>query len=150
MNKFYQFLTTFIFTIATFCLFGQTIPQSIQNNFQKKYPGKEVLEWEFFDGKYTASFFSDDNYMVANFDQNGNWIESTRQLKEEQLPKRVKKCWNKKYKDVQFVSALLEVEKMNQKPRYHISFESSKDLVNLIYSKKGRIKSKASEPIEPD
>ena len=150
MIRFYQFLLLSVFLFFSIGLFGQNIPQSVQNNFANKYPGLEVLEWEFFDGKYTASFFSNDNYMVANFDNAGNWIQSTRQLKEEQLPKRVKKCWKKKYKDVQFVTAMLEVEKNNQKPRYHISFESSEDLVNLVYGKRGRIKDKASEPIQPD
>lgn len=150
MNIRYRFFSISIFLFFSFGLKSQTTPTAVTDNFSKKFPGSEVLEWEFFDKQYTASFFSGDNYVVANFDQSGNWLGSTRQLEEQELPTKVQKCWKKKFKDVQFVTALLEVEKMNQKPQYHISFESSDRLVNLVYNRKGKIKNESSELIQPD
>ncbi len=150
MIRFFQFILISLLLLVANVSLGQSIPKNVEKNFAKKYPGTEVLEWEFFDQSYTASFFQGDNYVVSIFDKNGNWQQSTRQLKEEQLPRKVKKCWKKKFKDVQFVSAMLEVDKMTEKPKYHISFESSQDLVNLVYNKRGRLKEKVKEPIVQD
>ena len=108
------------------------------------------MEWESFQGDYTASFFQNDNYIVSTFDSNGNWKQSTLQLTEGQLPKKVRKCWKKKYKEVQFVTAIFEVQDANLKPMYHLSFEADANLVNLVYNRRGRIKSKFSEPIQLD
>jgi len=150
MIRFYQFILISTLLLISTAVFAQGIPAKVTNNFDKKYPGMEVLEWEHFDGNYTASFFKGDNYVVSIFDESGNWQQSTRQLKEEQLPRKVKKCWNKKFKDVQFVTAMLEVDKMAEKPQYHISFESSADLVNLVYNQKGKLKEQVKEPIIQD
>ncbi len=150
MIRFFQFILISLFLLVINVSFAQNIPESVEENFSKKYPDTEVLEWEFFDKSYTASFFQGDNYVVSIFDKNGNWQQSTRQLKEEQLPRKVKKCWKKKFKDVQFVTAMLEVDKMAEKPKYHISFESSQDLVNLVYNSKGKLKQRVKEPIVQD
>lgn len=150
MIRLFQIIMTSAILLISASVVAQSIPAKITSNFAKKYPRTEVLEWEHFDGTYTASFFMGDNYVVSLFDENGNWQQSTRQLKEEQLPRKVKKCWKKKFKDVQFVTAMLEVDKMAEQPKYHISFESSQDLVNLVYNQKGRLKEKVKEPIVQD
>jgi len=150
MIRLFQFIIISALLLVSTSLEAQNIRAKVTDNFAKKYPGTEVLEWEYFDKSYTASFFQGDNYIVSIFDENGNWQQSTRQLKEEQLPRKVKRCWKKKFKDVQFVSAMLEVDKMTEKPKYHISFESSQDLVNLVYNRRGRLKEKVKEPIVQD
>ena len=146
--RIFKLLTLFL--ICTISLSAQKTPEAVLNAFAKKFPGSEVQEWEFFEGKHTASFFKGDNYVVSTFDVAGNWLQSTTQFTEEQLPKKVKKCWKKKYKDIQFVTAILEVLEREKKPMYHLSFESEENLVNLVYNRRGRIKSKFSEPILMD
>jgi len=142
-----NFISLVLFITICSGAFAQKTPSAVLDAFAKKYPSSEVLEWEFFDGKYTSSFFEKDNYVVSIFDIKGNWLQSTTQITEEMLPPKVNKCWKKKYKNVQFVTAILKVVKYDSKPQYHISFESSENLVNLVYNRRGRIKKKVEEPI---
>lgn len=150
LTTFSRLLFLFCFSICSLSFSAQNPPKAVIGAFDKMYPSSEVMEWESFQGKYTASFFEGDNYIVSTFDANGNWVQSTRQLTEEQLPKKVNKCWKKKYKEVQFVTAILEVKEKDVKPMYHLSFEADANLVNLVYNRRGRIKSKFSEPIQLD
>ena len=144
------FILLTLISLCTQPVFAQKTPEPVLNSFAKKYPDSEAMEWEYFEGKHTASFFQNDDYIVSIFDVAGNWLQSTTQISEEQLPKKVKKCWKKKYKDVQFVTAILKVLERDKKPMYHISFESAENLVNLVYNHRGRIKSKFEEPILMD
>ena len=139
------------FVFSTSISFAQSVPGQVLSNFKKQYPGTEVLEWEAINQKYKAAFFTQDNfYAEAVYSADGQWITTSRQIGENELPQKVLMRWKKTYPQVRSVSAIMLVQKPKKKETYHLSFETHESLVNLVFKKSGRLKEKIEEPISID
>ncbi|MCB0663903.1 MAG: PepSY-like domain-containing protein [Saprospiraceae bacterium] len=144
------FIALLVFFVSSLGL-AQDVPAAVSQSFKNNYPNAEVIEWEAYEGNYTASFFNTkEQYCTALFEADGDWISSNTQIAESGLPSKVKNCWQKKYPEIRSVSAILKTERPGKKPQYQISFETNELLVNLVFNHKGKIKKKLEEPIATD
>lgn len=67
-------------------------------NFDKKYPDAKNITWEIDDhGYHEAKFEMDGEKYRADFDGEGNWIETERNIKYKNLPEAVKKTIEEQY-----------------------------------------------------
>lgn len=81
---------------------AQTVPSSVQQTFQKKFPHAQKVSW----GKENATEFEADfvlsgTHMSANFDTQGNWKETEVEISQSDLPTAVQKSLKNDYADVE-------------------------------------------------
>ncbi|WP_185154087.1 PepSY-like domain-containing protein [Fulvivirga sp. M361] len=70
----------------------------VQHLFKKKYPQAESIHWEKDDhNNIEVQFEQNDEKYRADFDLNGNWIETEKSISWKDLPKKVKASVEKKY-----------------------------------------------------
>lgn len=76
-------------------------PKAVQTSFEQKYPGENDPDWHTDkNGFYESHFKIKGKHYRADFRKNGQWVETERNIKKEDLPKAVKQVLNDKYKNV--------------------------------------------------
>lgn len=128
----------------------QEVPGAVLQSFEKKYPQVELLEWESKGAKYRAAFLTaSGNYAEADFKPDGKWIQTSIQIVENQLPAKAQTRWKQDFSEIRSVSSIVRLDKPSC-TQYLISFETTETLVNLVFSQKGRLTKKMTEPISLD
>jgi len=92
-------LLVLIFIRFSFVALSQTdIPVNVKDGFAKKFPTAKKVKWEKEnDTEFEASFKQDGKTMTANFDEQGNWLETEWEVKLKELPEEVKTAVAQKY-----------------------------------------------------
>ncbi len=146
---YYRSIVLCLVLFTSLMLNAQTpLPQVIQA-FNQKFSGAQNVEWQAHKNHVAANFVLNDTYSEALFTKNGKWIQTNEIITDNELPKRVKKCWQKKYSNIQSVNTLMKITK-KKKSSYSISFETETHLVDLIFNKRGKIIKKNEALIDPE
>lgn len=85
-----------------FCsiVFAGNPPQKVLQTFQDKFTNAKKISWSKENAsEWEAEFVLNDEKMSASFDLEGNWLETERDLKLDDLPKSVKSAFFEKYSD---------------------------------------------------
>ncbi|WP_163713390.1 PepSY-like domain-containing protein [Mangrovibacterium lignilyticum] len=85
-----------------FCsiVFAGNPPQKVLQTFQNKFTNAKKISWSKEDAsEWEAEFVLNDQKMSASFDLDGNWLETERELKLNDLPNSVKSALLNKYSD---------------------------------------------------
>jgi len=115
------------------------IPEAAKKNFQKKYPKENSPKWEKDDkGNYEAHFKKDGEGYRADFDDNGNWIETENSIKYKNLPDAVKDAIKRDY-DKDDIVEVERVESAKKGLFYDVEFKEKGKKHDVEYNSSGVI-----------
>jgi hypothetical protein len=134
-----------IFLIALVLGFGFTaisqveVPSNVKDGFAKKFPTATKVKWEKEnDTEYEATFKMDGKSISANFDIQGNWMETEWEVRIKELPEAVVTAVTDKYPGFEidvaeycetpdFTGYEMEIEKSEGKEEVEKEIQVSKD-----------------------
>jgi len=94
--------SVFVIAVLAFSLAAcsPTPPKPIADNFNSKFSGATKVKWDQEEeNEWEAEFYLDGNEMSASFDNAGNWLETEKEIKANELPSTVAEVVNSKYSD---------------------------------------------------
>lgn len=115
------------------------VPESVKTNFQSKYPGETDPDWKKDkNGNYESKFKIDGKHYRADFSPNGDWIETERNIDEEDLPKAVRNAIKANYKKNKIVE-IEEVDHAHKGLFYDVEFKINGDKKDIEFNSSGNI-----------
>src|SRR5258706_4009975 len=101
------------------------IPADVTESFRSRYPHAERVAWKDDLRSFEAEFILNNYEMKANFTGDGDWLQSDRKMKYDELPETIKDGYQKsKYTDWQMVS-VYEITKNMDPLQYRILVKKS-------------------------
>lgn len=116
-----------IFVFATLAANAQLrkIPAEVTEAFKAKFPNAEKVEWKDKLTYFEAGFQVDNIHYTADFNSDGEWKETDKEITFEELPEAIKDGFKKsKYADWDPGSVVL-INKKDKDPQYRIYAEKS-------------------------
>ena len=111
----------------------KNIPPVVITTFTVKYPGADVKNWSTGSNEYTAKAIKDGHKYYATFDQNGQWIMTTKKVNWPwHLPSEVKTAFRKS----EYGSWNIYTVKIVEKPSgqfYQITVNDSNHPVDIFH-----------------
>jgi len=102
---------------------GQEVPQAVQSNFDKMYPGEKDPNWHIDShGYYEAHFKKDGIKYRADYNKDGSWYETETSIKVKELPKAIRKAIKEQFSQYE----ISEVEKVQHSTKglfYDVEFK---------------------------
>lgn len=142
-NLFYAVLALISLTA---CSQSKNAPQNVLNAFNQKFPNAKEVEW----GKegadiWEAEFELSDKDMSANFNLNGDWLETETELAKKDLPAGVSATIKTAYKGYKIKEVgYTETPKLKA---YEVEVKKGGKLVEVIMDNSGNIlKTKSIDP----
>lgn len=138
-----------LFLSIALCLtaFGQ-VPESVEQEFEKRYPDVNLSKWELDStGSWEAHFEKEGVKYRADFKPNGIWVETEHSLEFEQLPSDVKAAIEIKHGS-QFVRDVEAVDSATHGQFYDVEFIKGADKFDLMFDEKGKILDRHRPPNE--
>ncbi|MGZ3751824.1 MAG: hypothetical protein ACXVJB_02800 [Mucilaginibacter sp.] len=90
----------------------KTIPQTIINSFNAKYPGVSVKNWKSSGDKYVAKAVISNHKSFVTFGNNGAWINTTTRISWPwKLPKNIKESYGKSKYHSWHLYSVMRIEK---------------------------------------
>lgn len=133
---------TILFAMALLWAYATTFAQSktpsaVRTAFNQKFPDATKIKWDKENAQeYEAEFkWKGVNY-IANFTENGNWLETESPISFNQLPDKVQKAYNMAHKGAP-VKAVAKIETVKNATKYEVEFKQSGKTVELFYTNDG-------------
>lgn len=124
--------------IGTFVYAG-TAPESIQKEFDQRFPGASDVSWERENPKgWIAEFIWQDRNVIANYNFSGNWLETKTQIPTSELPKAVKETIESFYPDWKVVVAH-RLESANVELRFKVAIQKESKLQEIVLKEEGTL-----------
>ena len=128
-----------VFVLLFFtCLNCGAVPDGVKESFQQRYGSPDSIEWEVDDhGFWEAEFKHDGDSYRADFRESGEWIETERSVKFEDLPEPVRVAIRKENGDRE----LAEVEEVDNAEKgrfYDIEFKEQGPNEDIEYDSEGK------------
>ena len=120
-------LTLFLLTFTLYSTQAQIrkIPSEVTDAFAERYPHAQKVSWKDNITNFEAKFILNGYEMSADFNSKGEWQNSEKQIKFEELPSSVQDGFSKsKYSDWENVS-IAEIEKNGEQLQYRIYVKKS-------------------------
>ena len=115
------------------------IPEVVKKSFADKYPDEKSPKWMVDDnGNYEAQFKKKGEPYRADFDKNGNWIETENTIKYSNLPEPVKDAIKKDY-DKDDIVEIERVEHPTKGLFFDIEFKKKGEKHDVEYNSSGTI-----------
>ncbi len=120
------------------------LPGEVKTNFDQKFSQARNVKWSMENEKeWEAEFVLDGHNMSASFDPSGKWLETEKELKNEDLPSAVMKVIHTQFPDYK----LTEPEQI-EKPGfsgYEAELKKGDQTLEVVFSANGDIVSKKVE-----
>jgi len=122
----------------------KSIPAAVTEAFKAKYPNAEQVEWSDNITSFSASFQLEGREYSAKFNKKGEWQETMKKLKFDELSSEVKDGFNKsKYTDWEIRGAM-EITAKDKEVIYRILVKkNSVQKKYLYYNSKGQLQKEA-------
>ena len=115
------------------------VPEAVKKAFQAKYPGENDPDWETdSNGFFESSFKIDGKHYRADFDKDGNWIETERSVELDDLPEPVREKIESEY-DSSEITEIEEVEHPQKGLFFDIEFKRSGKNKDVELDKNGKV-----------
>lgn len=119
-----------------------TPPQAVKDAFQQKFPDAKKVDWGKEDAnEYEAEFKLMGTEMSANFDEQGNWMETETGLKKKEVPAEVMKAMQENFPSGKF-NELAKIEKPDGKTYYEAEVEQNEKTTEALFDGSGKMVSK--------
>ena len=100
------------------------IPAKVADAFRTRFASATGVEWKrTITGDYKADFNMGGDRMLAKFDEDGQWLESEKMLKTNEVPNVVRKGLDKTRYSTWEIKSCYEELLPNEKPGYHVTLE---------------------------
>lgn len=124
------------------CAQGQ-VPLQIKASFESKFANAKSVQWEIEnDTEWEAEFKLNRKEMSANFDLNGNLLETETEIKVKDLPPAVLETIKNEFADYKIEEAE-KVEKPDGTFLYEVELEKGKEEIEVIFPADGKFMRKA-------
>lgn len=112
-------------------------PEAVRQTFQKKYPGENDPDWHIdAHGNYESRFRIDGVRHRADFNPNGEWIETEVSIKKSELPKAIRKAIKENYPDEE-IAEIERVQSASKGLFYDVEFKRKGKNMDIEYTKDG-------------
>ena len=140
--KFLQHTYSILLALLIFCgcVSSQEIaPKEVQTAFKKKYPGENDPDWhKDSNGNFESHFKIKGKSLRADFSPDGQWIETERSIKKDELPKAVRNTIEKEYKALK-IAEIEEVDHHSKGRFYDIEFKRKGENKDVEINENGMI-----------
>lgn len=113
-------------------------PHRVKANFNAHHPGhSESVKWKEVEQGYQATFSRNNQEVVSEFDQNGQWIKSQTAVSEKDLPSDARQYIKENYQSYEYKGGNRHETKKNTS--YKININSQNQNHQLEFDKNGGI-----------
>lgn len=117
----------------------EKVPDGVMATFKEKFPTATKVNWEMENKtNYQAEFTFKEEEVSANFDSEGNWIDSEVEIKTDQLPYAVLTAIKKDFEFFKIEEAS-KIENPNDGLCFEAEVKNGKEVFYLIYTPDGKL-----------
>lgn len=140
MKKIIRYTLALIFCVSLFvCQSNRQTPKVVKEAFKSKYPGENDPDWtKDKNENYEASFKKDGDHFRADFDSEGNWIETEQSIKKKKLPIVIEAKLAVSYDDYEIV----EIEKVDHHSKgafYDVELKKDGEKIDVEFKANGTV-----------
>ena len=130
-------LTVISFLLLSTLTFAGNAPTAVLKAFEQKFPNATAVKWDKENAhEYEASFEWKGEKHSANFNDNGEWLETESTSVFNQLPEKVQTAFNASHKGAT-VKAVAKIETSKGVIKYEIEIKQGSKTVELFYTADG-------------
>ncbi len=120
------------------CAQKANAPEKIKTTFATMFPKVNSVEWsKESENEWEAEFTMNGIEMSANFDADGNWMETEKELEKDQLPESVNAALQSNFGGYKIVEASwLETNDMKG---YEVLLKNGREKFEVIFDPEGKI-----------
>jgi len=135
--------------VFTACGQKNEVPAKVKTAFNQKFPDATKVEWGRENAKeWEAEFKMDGKNYSANYDNNGNWMETEYRVSENELPSAVKSTLSSKYASSKILVA--EISKTKDGKVYEVLLKTNGEKSEVVLTPNGKILKQKEEKKEND
>ncbi|MCD4746973.1 MAG: PepSY-like domain-containing protein [Bacteroidales bacterium] len=133
------YLLSFL-VIAMLFAYGQKqirIPKKVEDSFIEKFPSAKKTEWKKENSRsYIATFKQNNTEIFANFDEQGNLLETNTEIDNSALPEKVINAVKKQFIDYKIIEAK-KVEPYRKDIYYNVIIKKDNETIDIDYFENG-------------
>ena len=140
-----------LISIMAFTACGQkkNVPAKVKTAFSQKFPNATKVEWGRENAKeWEAEFKMDGKNYSANYDNNGNWMETEYRVSENELPSAVKSTLSSKYASSKILVA--EISETKDGKVYEVLLKTNGEKSEVVLTTDGKVLKQKEEKDEED
>jgi len=127
----------------------KAVPQKVQNAFNQKFPNANKVKWgQENSATWEAEFKLTGKDMSANFNPNGDWLETETELTLKDLSNDVKKSISTTYKGYKYKE--IDFSKTPTSAVYEVELKKGEKLIEITLNRFGKIISSKNIDKEED
>ncbi len=126
--KLYMMTYFFLVVLMPQTSAGMDIPEIVEKAFHAKFPEASAVNWEEYGDNYIATFFEDNAFTEAIFDQNGSWVKTERSTDEEALSQEIIDQIETKYDFLEYLDVVFTETPENSTITVKISSEDDEEM----------------------
>lgn len=120
------------------CSFAKIPPKAVSDAFMKKFPTATKVTWGIEGPKeWEAEFTLNGEKISANFDKNGTWLETEKEIKAENLPKPILIALKMNFNDWKIAEAD-KTETAKHGTIYEVDLKKGTKTKSLAYKEDGK------------
>lgn len=141
---------TSIFAISACAQTSKSVPEKVTKAFSEKFPEAKKVKWDMEnDHEWEAEFKMDNKEYSANFDMDGNWMETEYEIGKTEIPAEVKATLDTEFAGYKIKEA--EISETADGKVYEFALKQGKNEAEVVIDCKGKtVKSKAESEDEED
>lgn len=121
------------------CQSDGKVPDVVKDSFKSKYPNENDPDWhQDKNGNYESNFKKDGKHYKADFSPTGQWIETERRLKKNDLPEAIQLKLNEDFDNYKIVE-IEEVQHASKGLFYDVELKKDGKKQDVEFSKNGTI-----------
>ena len=133
--------------IFTACGQKKNVPEKVKTAFSQKFPKATKVEWGRENAKeWEAEFKMDGKNYSANYDNNGNWMETEYRVSENELPSAVKSTLSSKYASSKILVA--EISETKDGKVYEVLLKTNGEKSEVVLTTDGKVLKEKEEKDE--
>ncbi len=151
-KQFVQILVLITFSlVSNFKIYAQAPLEKAQALLAEEFDNPSDFDWEEDEGgEFIAYSFGDEGSIEVNYDDEGNWLQTSKNIDYMNLPDHIKSAVKKLYPDTPDYYDLVTHLKSRQSEKFMVSFETETDMVTLTFDKNGKLIENNKEPLDGD
>ncbi|TSE09147.1 PepSY-like domain-containing protein [Aquimarina algiphila] len=133
------YMCSLFFGISYQSVAQNNIPEKVKQTFKLKYPGENDPDWhKDKNGYYESNFKIKGEHYRADFDVSGQWVETERNIKKKDLPKKIKDKIKSDFDDYKIVE-IEEVDHHAKGKFYDVELKIKGKKKDIEFDENGQI-----------
>jgi hypothetical protein len=120
------------------CTEKEKVPEKVLSAFSQKFPEAKKVAWEMEDEiEWEAEFKMEDIEYSANFNMNGDWIETEYEIKESAIPSNIRSILDQNFTDYEIEKA--EIAETTLGKSYEFEIEVGEEEFDVVIDSNGKL-----------